>query len=111
MMTLQPISDIGASDARNLSFQRMLKDIVEVRLLHGYRLWLRFEDGVEGDVDIAQLIRFTCVFAPLRDKAIFDQVRVNPELGTIYWPNGADLDPDVLYSIVSGEPIRVPEVA
>jgi len=84
----------------------MLKDIVAVKALDGYRLWLRFEDGVEGEVDIARLIRFTGVFAPLKNKVCFDQVRVNAELGTIGWPNGADLDPDVLYSVITGEPIR-----
>ncbi|MCC5876821.1 MAG: DUF2442 domain-containing protein, partial [Candidatus Sumerlaeia bacterium] len=41
-------------------------------------------------------------FAPLREEAAFRQVRVNPELGTIEWPNGADLDPDVLYSQIIG---------
>ncbi len=83
----------------------MLKDIVEVRPLDGYRLFLRFEDGAEGEVDLAKMIRFEGVFAPLMDRGKFLQVRVNEELGTICWPNGADLDPDVLYSAVTGEPI------
>jgi len=46
------------------------------------------------------------VFAPLRDPAYFARVRVNPELGTIYWPNDADWDPLVLYSLVTGRPIE-----
>jgi len=74
----------------------MLKDIVEVRVLDGYRLYLRFEDGVQGEVDLGTMIQFDGVFAPLKDRAHFEQVRVNPELGTVCWPNGADLDPDVL---------------
>jgi hypothetical protein len=38
------------------------------------------------------------VFEPLRqDQQLFRQVRVDPELGTIVWPNGADMDPDVLH--------------
>ncbi len=34
---------------------------------------------------------------PLRDRAYFRKVRVDPELGTVVWPNGYDLDPDVLH--------------
>lgn len=83
----------------------MLKDIVEVRPLEGYRLHLRFDDGVEGDVDLQKFITFDGVFAPLKDHAYFAQVRVEPEFGTIVWPNGADLDPLVLYSKITGTPI------
>lgn len=83
----------------------MLKDIVEVRALEGYRLHLRFEDGVEGDVDLQQSLTFDGIFAPLKDRAYFAQVRVEPEFGTIVWPNGADLDPLVLYSRITGTPI------
>jgi len=89
----------------------MLKDIVQVRVLDGYELHLRFEDGVEGRVDVAGLVAFTGVFAPLRERSYFLKVRVNPDLGTICWPNGADLDPDVLYAVVSGEPILVADPA
>ena len=49
--------------------------------------------------------RVEVIFEPLNDDAFFAQVRVNPETGTIEWPNGADLDPDVLYSKISGEPL------
>ena len=82
----------------------MLKDIIAVEPIHEYRLRLRFEDDVEGIVDLASL-SFRGVFAPLKDLTYFRQVRVDKELGTIVWPNGADLDPDVLYSQVTGTPI------
>ena len=85
----------------------MLKDIVEVRPLGGYRLYLRFEDGVAGELDFADRLRFEGVFAPLRDPAVFAQVRIHPDLGTVVWPTGADLDPDVLYAELSGTPIAV----
>jgi len=88
----------------------MLKDIVEVKPLGGHRLYLRFEDGVAGQVDFAQRLRFDGVFAPLRDPAVFAQVRIHTELGTIVWPNGADLDPDVLYAELSGIPIPFPQI-
>ena len=85
----------------------MLKDVVEVRPLGGYRVHLRFEDGVEGDLDLGNVIDFKGIFAPLRDEKTFAKVQLHPELGTIVWPNGADLDPDVLYSRITGKPIDV----
>jgi hypothetical protein len=88
----------------------MLKDIVAVKPLTGYQLWLTFEDGIEGVVDLSQLIGFSDIFAPLQEAATFAQVQIHPvqiylETGTLIWQNGADLDPDVLYAIVSGTPI------
>jgi hypothetical protein len=83
----------------------MLADIVAASALGDYRLHLRFEDGVEGVVDLAPHLSFRGVFGPLRDPEYFAQVRVDPELGTVVWPNGADLDPDVLHARVTGMPI------
>ena len=87
----------------------MLKDISSVQPLDNYQLYLKFEDNQEGVVDISQLIEFTGIFAPLQDLTYFNQVKLNPEWGTIYWENGADLDPDVLYSIVTNQPIQIKE--
>ena len=78
----------------------MLKDIISAKALGDYRLQVRFEDGVEGVVNLAKQVSFRGVFEPLRDAAYFGQVRVDTELGTVVWPNGADLDPDVLYADV-----------
>ena len=83
----------------------MLKDIVEASVVDEYRVYLRFEDGVEGEVDLAEMIEFTGVFARIRDKSEFAKLRIDPQTGTIVWPSGADLDPDVLYAAVSGRPI------
>lgn len=79
----------------------MLKDIVAVRPIGDFRLHLQFEDGVEGTIDIGSLISFQGVFEPLKDPDEFGRVYVNPELGSIEWPNGADLDPDVLYDRIT----------
>jgi hypothetical protein len=89
----------------------MLKDIIQVECLNGYQLRLRFEDGVQGVVDVSELVEFTGVFAPLKDRAYFVQAYVNADIGTVCWPNGADLDPDVLYATITGEPIDVSEAA
>jgi hypothetical protein len=82
----------------------MLKDVVEAIPLEDYRLNLRFEDGTAGVVDVSRCVSFTGVFAPLREQAQFAAVQVNRELGTVCWPCGADLDPDVLYALVTGAP-------
>ncbi len=86
----------------------MLKDIVAAEAVGDHRLHLRFGDGVEGVVDLGPILSFRGVFEPLRNPAYFAQVRVDPELGSVIWPNGADLDPDVLYSRVTGTPVLQP---
>ena len=83
----------------------MLDDIVEARPLGDYRLYLRYADGAAGELDLASLLQFTGVFEPLRDPKFFALVRVNPDIGTIVWPNGADLCPDVLRHHLTGEPL------
>jgi hypothetical protein len=83
-----------------------LNDVVKVEPRGGYRLWLQFQDGVGGEVDLEPLLNFQGVFAPLRDPAYFARVAVHPEVGTIHWPNDADWDPLVLYSLVTGRPIE-----
>ncbi len=80
----------------------MLHDIIAVQPLGGHRLFLKFEDGTTGEADLSTTLRFTGVFLPLADPAAFARVSVNPESGTIVWPNGADLCPDVLYSLATG---------
>lgn len=89
----------------------VLVDVVEARAVGGHRLFLRFADGVAGEVDLDRLVRWEGVFEPLRDPRRFASVRVDVELGTVVWPGGADMDPDVLYSAVTGKPIVLPAPA
>ena len=74
-----------------------LVDVIAVKHVRDYVLWLKFEDGTEGEVDVRSSLRGQ-VFEPLRDLEYFKQVRVEPELGTIVWPNGADIAPETLYA-------------
>jgi hypothetical protein len=80
----------------------VLKEVIAVQTASGTCLHLRSEDGVDGVVDVASLVSFRGVFEPLLDPAYFAQVRVDPEFGTVLWPNGADPDPDLLYSRLTG---------
>ena len=73
--------------------------IVAVRVLRAFVIELTFADGSIGQVDLAPVIEGKGgVFAALNDPKVFAQVRVDPESGTIVFPNGVDLDPDVLYA-------------
>ena len=61
-----------------------------------YTLRVRFNDQTE------QIINFEPVLAgelygPLRDLSLFNQVRIDPEVHTLVWPNGADFDPATLH--------------
>jgi len=75
----------------------MNKDVTGVECLDGTRLRLTFEGDERREVDVSQLVPFDGVFEPLKDPSFFRQVTVNPDVGTIVWPNGADICPDVLY--------------
>ena len=72
-------------------------DVINVKALEDYKLHLQFEDGYAGVVDIAKIVPFDGIFKPLQDKAFFNRVFVNHELGTICWENGADLSPSCLH--------------
>ena len=75
-----------------------LPRVIRVRPLADFRLELGFTDGTSGVVDASQwIVGHGGVFGPLNDPAVFAQVVVDPEAGTIVWPTGADLCPDVLY--------------
>ncbi|HLF56518.1 MAG TPA: DUF2442 domain-containing protein [Thermoanaerobaculia bacterium] len=76
----------------------MIPHVLEVRPLEAYQLHLRFDDGSEGVVDLETRLTFRGVFAALAEPSMFRRVSVDPEAGTIVWPNGVDLDPVVLYA-------------
>ncbi len=70
--------------------------VKSVQVLEGYRVRLGLTNGAEKVVDLTPYL-VGPIFETLRkDPEKFRQVRVDPELGTIVWPNGADICPDVL---------------
>jgi hypothetical protein len=73
-----------------------LIDVTGVEVIGDHRLRLTFEDGLVGEIDFTGR-HWHRVFAPLADPAFFAQVRVDPSIGTIAWPNGADMAPETLY--------------
>lgn len=73
-----------------------LVDITAVEVVGTYRLRLSFVDGTVGDVDFSGR-DWRGVFEPLRDPNYFARVEVDPEAGTITWPDGLDMAPEPLY--------------
>lgn len=78
--------------------------VKEVKPLLGFKVWLKFFDGIEGTVDLSDLAG-KGVFLKWNDKEYFDSVYVDSESHTIAWPGGIDLCPDALYTEVTGKDI------
>lgn len=76
--------------------------VVDVRVLQDFQIWLRFNNGTEGVANLAPSLH-GAMFAPLRDPALFALARLDPELRTVAWSNGADLAPEFLHALVMAE--------
>ena len=77
----------------------MIPKIVEVEQAGAYLIRVRFADGVEGEVDLSQELDGE-MFEPLRDPQLFKQLKLDADTHTIVWPNGADLAPEFVRSLV-----------
>jgi len=75
----------------------MILHVKEAKYLHDYVIWLRFNDGAEGEVNLKDEL-YGEVFEPLKDLKMFKSFRVDPILETIVWENGADIAPEFLYA-------------
>lgn len=73
-----------------------LARITKAEPLGGFAIRLTFTDGVVRELDLEPMLR-EGVLASLQDPAMFAQVTIDPVAGTVSWPNGIDLDPDVLH--------------
>jgi len=83
-----------------------VNSIPHVEVAHprgGHRVWLRFDDGLEGEIDLSGELQGE-VFEPLRDPAYFADFRVED---TLVWPNGADFAPEFLRELVQRAERRV----
>jgi hypothetical protein len=73
----------------------MFLHVKEAKYLHDYVLWVKFNDGIEGEVDLEDELTGE-IFGPLKNKKVFRSFKVDPILETIVWKNGADLAPEFL---------------
>ena len=71
--------------------------IMEARPFPDYRIWIRFADGLEGEIDLSDLVG-KGVFAAWNDPAEFRKAYVDPDTHTVAWPGDIDLAPDALYA-------------
>ena len=73
----------------------MILHVLEAEYLHDFVIWLRFNDGSKGEVDLAEEL-YGEVFSHLQDVEKFKKFYVDPELNTVVWDNGADFAPEFL---------------
>jgi hypothetical protein len=84
----------------------MFPRVTDVRHLRDYQLELHFSDGTVAELDFRPRIAGRGgVFGPLENVEFFQQVAVDREAGTLVWPNGVDLCPDVLYAEATGKSV------
>ena len=71
--------------------------VISAKLIEGYRVEFRFTTGEVKLIDLQPFLRGPIFAEIVSDRVKFENFRVNDELGTIVWENGADIDPEVLY--------------
>ena len=71
-----------------------------------YTLRIRFDDDSEQTINFEPVLSGE-LYRPLRDLSVFERVRVDPEVHTLVWPNGADFDPATLHDW----PVYIDELA
>ena len=74
----------------------VLHKVIGFSFVKDYVLKVVFEDGVERTIDLEPILTGP-VFGALLDRSLFKQVRLDRDFGAWEWPNGADIDPAVLY--------------
>ena len=77
----------------------MITRVTEARHVDKYTIWLRFNDGSEGEIDLTDEL-WGPVFEPLKDVNRFRNLFVHPDLHTVVWENGADFSPDFLHTLL-----------
>lgn len=75
----------------------MILRVTDARLVRDFIVWVRFNDGSEGEVDLSGELDGP-VFEPLRDPEMFARFRLDLDIHTLVWPNGADLAPEFLHA-------------
>jgi len=82
----------------------MFLHIIEAKYLSDYKIEVLFNNGQKGVADLSRVLKGK-IFEPLKEKTVFAQLKIDKELETIVWQNGADLAPEfIYYQIFKNEP-------
>jgi hypothetical protein len=71
--------------------------VVSFQKVAPFTLRVQFEDGTSQTIDFRPVLQGE-LYGPLQEPTLFDQVRIDPEVHTLVWPNGADFDPAILHN-------------
>jgi hypothetical protein len=71
--------------------------VVSFQKVAPFTLCVQFDDGTSQIVDFRPVLKGE-LYGPLQEPTLFDQVRIDPEVHTLVWPNGADFDPAILHN-------------
>jgi hypothetical protein len=77
----------------------MFIHIAEAKYIRDYVLWIKFDNGIEGEIDLSAEL-WGEMFEPLRNLDSFRRFQIDNEINTIVWDNGADMAPDFLFSLL-----------
>ena len=80
--------------------------ITSLKALPDYRLEVGFDDGFRREINLEPVLE-GALYGPLRDRALFSQAEIDPEVHTVVWPNGADFDPATLHDWPEHEPAMI----
>ena len=83
----------------------MVYDVVSASYKGAYRLEITFKNGESGVVDFSPYLQREGIFSRFRDINFFRAFSVDPELGTLTWPNEVDIAPETLYARATGAPL------
>ena len=87
----------------------MILRILRAESCGPHRLWLAFSDGSRGTANALPMLSGP-VFEPLLDPAYFARFVLDPECGTVTWPNGADFGPEALHALVAADGVLAGQV-
>src|SRR5712692_686361 len=74
-----------------------IHQVISFEKVAPFTLRVQFEDATSQIIDLRPVLQGE-LYGPLQKATLFDQVRIDPEVHTLVWPNGADFDPAILHN-------------